>query len=176
MQRGKAPRRAFLRDERGVTMLEFAILGPVFFVIIGAILETSMVFLASQVLDNAVQDASRLIRTGQAQTANYTIDDYRAAICNELFNLFNCNNLQINVSVVNNFASANAGPPLDPTDPTKWKLKPAFIPGTGSQVVMAQVYYKWPLILNIAGLNIGANPDGTRLLGTVRVFANEPFT
>ena len=53
--------RRFARDERGVTAVEFGILGLPFFTIIFAILETTMVFLAGQVLDGAVEDASRLI-------------------------------------------------------------------------------------------------------------------
>jgi len=41
---------------------------------------------------------------------------------------------------------------------------------------MVQVYYKWPVILNFSGLNLATSPDGTHLMGAVRVFANEPFT
>jgi hypothetical protein len=55
-------------------------------------------------------------------------------------------------------------------------LVPAFQPGTGSSIVMVQVYYKWPTILNFAGLDLASYSDGTRLLGAVRVFENEPFT
>ncbi|RYE39513.1 MAG: pilus assembly protein, partial [Hyphomicrobiales bacterium] len=57
----------FGRDDRGVTIIEFGILALPFFTIIAAILETSLVFFAGQILDSAVQDAGRLIRTGQMQ-------------------------------------------------------------------------------------------------------------
>lgn len=165
------------RDERGATAVEFGLLAIPFFTIIGAILETALVFLASQVLDSAVQDASRLVLTGQAQGANYTLDNFRTAVCNGLFNMFDCSKLQIRVSTVTNFASATAPTsPLDPTDPSKWALKPLFEPGIGKDVEMVQVYYKWPVIINFAGLDLASSPDGTRLLGSVRVFANEPFT
>ncbi|MDR3472849.1 MAG: pilus assembly protein [Devosia sp.] len=169
--------KALGRDERGATAIELALLALPFFALTGAIIETSIVFLASQVLDAAVQDSSRLIRTGQAQTNSYTIDTFRTAICSELFNLFNCSNLQIKVSVVSNFASATTpASPLDPVDPSKWTLVPAFDPGTGSQVIMVQVYYKWPVMLRIGGLNLATSSDGTRLMSAVRVFANEPFS
>jgi Flp pilus assembly protein TadG len=168
--------RAFGRDDRGVTLIEFALLAVPFFAITGAVLETSLVFLASQVLDSAVQDSSRLIRTGQAQNASYTADNFRTAICNGLFNLFNCANLQIKVSIVSDFASATTTSPLNPTDPTKWTLVPTYSPGVGSQIIMVQVYYKWPVILNFGGLNLATSSDGTHLLGSVRVFENEPFS
>jgi Flp pilus assembly protein TadG len=168
---------AFGRDEGGATAIELALLAVPFFAMIGAILETALVFLASQVLDSAVQDASRLIRTGQAQTAGFTIDDFRNSVCDKLFSLFNCSNLQIRVTTVTNFASATTPPtPLDPNDPTKWTLVPAFDAGTSLQVIMVQVYYKWPVILNFGGFNLATSSDGTHLLGAVRVFANEPFS
>ena len=65
-------RRGFARDDSGVTAIEFGLLALPFFSILGAILETSLVFLSGQVLESAVQDTSRLIRTGQAQVASVT--------------------------------------------------------------------------------------------------------
>jgi Flp pilus assembly protein TadG len=175
--RRRGPTGALLRDERGATAIEFGILAIPFFAIVGAILETALVFLASQILDSAVQDASRLILTGQAQSAHYTIDNFRTAVCNGLFDLFDCSKLQIKVSTVTNFASATTSTyPLDPTDPSKWTLVPEFQPGAGKDVVMVQVYYKWPVTINFAGLDLASSPDGTHLLGAVRVFANEPFS
>jgi Flp pilus assembly protein TadG len=144
---------------------------------IAAILETALVFLASQILDSAVQDASRLVRTGQAQTANYTAAMFNTAVCNRLFDIFNCNNLMIKVSVVSNFASATTTTsPLDPTDPTKWTLAPTYNPGVGTNVIMVQVYYKWPIIMSFGGFGLATSSDGTRLLSATRVFANEPFS
>ena len=57
--------RRFGRGEGGATAIEFAILAPVFFAIIGAAMETALVFFAGQMLDSAVHDTSRLIRTGR---------------------------------------------------------------------------------------------------------------
>jgi Flp pilus assembly protein TadG len=168
---------ALLADERGATAVELALLAIPFFALIVAILETAVVFLASQFLDSAVQDASRLILTGQAQSdASFDIESFRHSVCNELYGMFDCSKLQIRVSTVDNFASADVAPPLDPNDPSKWKLEQAFLPGSGMQVVMVQVYYKWPVIVRFAGFNLATSSDGTRLLGAVRVFANEPFS
>jgi len=168
--------RRFARDEQGATAIELAILAIPFFALIGAIIETALMFLAAQVLDAAVQDASRLVRTGQAQAQSYDITAFRTAVCNELFGLFSCANLQIKVNTVTNFASATTpASPLNPTDPTQWTLTPGFDPGVGNSVVMVQVYYKWPVTLRLGGLNLATSSDGTRLMSSVRVFANEPF-
>ncbi|MDB5541888.1 MAG: pilus assembly protein [Devosia sp.] len=178
--------RAFGRDEGGVTVVEFGILALPFFTIVTAILETSMIFLAGQILDSAVQDSARLIRTGQAQSSTppYTPDDFRNAICDGLYGMFDCDpgdgRLRVNVSVIADFAAASTGYPLqigDECEPEgcQWTLEDDYVPGTGGDVILVRAYYKWPTILNFPGFNFDTLPDGTRLLGAARVFKNEPF-
>jgi Flp pilus assembly protein TadG len=171
--------RSLASDERGVTMLEFAFLALPFFTIIFAMIETTMIFFAGQILDAAVDDASRLIRTGQAQTEEYELPDFRERVCDELYGLFDCAAVKLKVSVVTNFSSATAPPPTQTgtdCDPTcDWTIAQTYAPGSGKQIVMVQAYYKWPVIVNLPGFNFQNQPDGVRLLGTVRVFANEPF-
>ena len=172
----------FGRNERGAVAIEFAILAFPFFTLIFAILETSMVFLAGQMLDSAVQDSSRLIRTGQAQTDDYDIEEFRDVICEGLYGLFNCDNLKIKVSVVSSFATATVADPIDP-DCSKtsaesdcdWTIVESYDPGLGSSIVLVQAHYKWPTIVNRPGFNLETQAGGTRLLSALRVFRNEPF-
>ena len=53
-----APRsmRRFRRDRRGSAAVEFALVAPVFFALLFAILETGIMFLAGQVLQTVAQD------------------------------------------------------------------------------------------------------------------------
>lgn len=171
-------RRRFGRDERGTTMIEFAILGVPFFAIVGAILETSVVFLASQVLDSAVNDASRLIRTGQAQSASYDQANFKSVICDRLYGLFgDCSGLRVKVTEIKDFASATVLPPVETNcqDVCNWTLQEIFDPGGGSSIILVQAYYKWPITLSFGGFGLANQPDHTRLFATVRVFGNEPF-
>ena len=172
--------RAFRRNERGAVAVEFALLALPFFAIIGAILETSFFFLSSQLLDSAVDTGSRLVRTGQ--TADYSAENFRTAICDNLYGLFDCNKLEIQVNTVSSFSSASFSSPLDPDTmdwSDEWKaaklVEGGFNPGNASQVVMVRVYYKWPTMLDILGFNLSNAGDGNRLMGAVRVFKNEPF-
>jgi Flp pilus assembly protein TadG len=55
-----ARRRGFARDESGVTAIEFGLLALPFFSILGAILETSLVFLSGQVLESACPSMSAI--------------------------------------------------------------------------------------------------------------------
>jgi Flp pilus assembly protein TadG len=177
----------FRRDERGVTAVEFGILALPFFTLIAAILETSFVFFAGQILDSAVQDASRLIRTGQLQTgvaANNTLESFRTRICNGLYNMMTCANVKVKVSVVANFASATVTYPIQTgaactttggVTTCNWTITEGYTPGAGGDVVLVQAYYKWPTLVRLPGFNLQDQVDGTRLLGAVRVFRNEPF-
>ena len=61
--------RRFRRNRRGSAAVEFALVAPVFFALLFAIIETAIVFFASQVLETITQDSARMIMTGQAQTA-----------------------------------------------------------------------------------------------------------
>ena len=172
--------RQFGADQKAAVAIEFAILALPFFTLIFAIIETSLVFLAGQILDSAVDDATRLIRTGQATESNYTIGNFRTAVCNGLYGLFTCNNLKVKVSVVSNFASATTTTPVATgtnctSSSCPWTLTEAYSSGVGCNVMLVQVYYKWPMVVNLPGLNLYNLSDGTRLLGSVRVVRNEPF-
>lgn len=159
-------------------MIEFALLAVPFFAIVGATLETAVVFLASEVLDTAVHDANRLILTGQAQDLGFDIDDYRARVCDRTFGMFDCSAIHIQVTPVVNFASASVTPPIETNcqNTCQWTEQQNFMPGQGSSVVLVRAYYKWPIVLDFFGVNLATLPDRTRLLASVRVFRNEPFT
>lgn len=167
-------RKRFVKDQKGVTAVEFGLLALPFFAIIGAILETSLVFLASQILDSAVNDSARLIRTGQAQTANYTVAEYRTAICDGLYGMFDCDEVKIRVSEVANFGAATLGNVVDINDGT-WTIVENYDDGAGTSVILVEAYYKWPTALDLLNFNLSNLADGTRMLSAVRVFRNEPF-
>jgi Flp pilus assembly protein TadG len=61
--------RRFRRSRRGSAAVEFALVAPVFFALLFAIIETAMVFFAGQVLETVAQNSARTVMTGQAQTA-----------------------------------------------------------------------------------------------------------
>lgn len=176
-------RRGLLRDQDGTTAIEFGILALPFFLILTAIMETAIVFLSGQMLDSAVQDVSRLIRTGQAQTVNMTAAQFKAKVCDQLLGLFtDCNALHVEVEVVNNFNSVAFTPPVKWTcaagDTTcdDWTRSERYNIGQGTSIVMVQVYYKWPVIMTFDGFGLGNLPNGKRLMGAAAVFRNEPFT
>ena len=170
--------RNFSRDDRGVTAIEFAILGVPFFTIIFAILETAMVFFAGQVLDSAVEDASRLVKTGRAQAASYNLTNFRTLMCGYTFNLFgDCSQIKIKVAKITNFTSASTALTVQTCTATTctWTITEGFVPGAGREVVQVFAYYRWPLLINLPYFNLKNQPDNYRMLASTRAFRNEPF-
>lgn len=169
--------KAFARDQRGTTAIEFGLLAIPFFALVGATLETGLVSLAGQILDSAVQDSSRLIRTGQAQTANYNAALFEDAICDGLYGMFTCNELRVRVTVMVDFATAMAASPVVASGPNagQWSIVEDYDDGVRDSIILVEAHYKWPVILNIGGFTLEDQPGGMRLLSAVRVFRNEPF-
>lgn len=172
----KGPR--LLADERGVTAIEFGLLALPFFTLIAGILQTSIIFLATQVMESAVHDAARLIRTGQIQQSGGDIETFRTRVCDRLYGLFpDCSGLHIQVTEVTDFQSATVVPPVD-TECTllcDWTTTEIWTPGAGRKVMLVQVYYRYPVLLQFGPLGMANLADGTRLLGSATVFENEPF-
>ena len=173
----RGAQRAFGRDERAATAIEFGILSVPFFGIIAAILQTSIILLASQILESAVNDASRAIRIGQA--ASFTVDTFRSRICDGLYGLFgDCSGLHVQVSEITNFQSANAPPPVaaDCEAPCDWSNPERWTAGQGKSIMLVQVYYRYPVLIPLGPLGMSNLPDGSRLIGSTNVFQNEPFS
>ena len=62
----------FWRDERGFTAVEFAMVAMPFLMLLFGTIGIGLFFFTTFSLENAVEQASRQIRTGQAQLAGMT--------------------------------------------------------------------------------------------------------
>ena len=78
------------RDEKGVAIVEFAIIALPFLGLILGMLEVGLIFWAGYELDNATVTASRLIKTGQAQKGNYSKADMVSQICSHVAIFSDC--------------------------------------------------------------------------------------
>ncbi|HXJ02965.1 MAG TPA: TadE/TadG family type IV pilus assembly protein [Micropepsaceae bacterium] len=171
------------KEKSGSAAIEFAMVAPIFFLLTFAILETSLVFFADMILDNAVIDTSRLIRTGQAQNQNVTQDQFRTDVCNEVKVMLSCDpaKLLIDVRSFTNFGTTNFPPALDANGNLNPNLN-AYQPGGSSQgggnaIVSVRVMYVWQLYTPLFAQyfeNMGKG-SGQRLIGFSAAFKNEPY-
>jgi Flp pilus assembly protein TadG len=141
------------RGNSGSAILQFAIIAPVFFMMLFATLETAFVFYADMVLENAVKITGRTIRTGQAQLANKTPGQFRQDICDQVSFLLSCDaaHLYVDVRSFGNFGAADFPPPVDAQGNLNPNLN-AYNPGNsgqvpgGNSIVLVRIFYTWQLI------------------------------
>jgi len=169
---GRVARR-FARAQGGAAAVEFALVAAPFLALTFAIIETAFVFFAQQTLEATSADASRLIMTGQAQTANYTQADFKTAVCARVYALFDCaNGMTVDVKTYTSFGSVNQTPPVNngAFDPTKATYS---LCGPGT-IQVVTLYYQWPTYVSFYG-NMSNLNGNKRLLVATSVFRNEPY-
>jgi|TARA_X000001316_G_scaffold12158_1_gene5875 Flp pilus assembly protein TadG len=163
------------QDRRGATAVEFAIVAAPFFFLIFGLMEVCMVFILSTVLEHALGEAARKIRTGQAQDNRFTIIEFRNEVCSNFYNMLECDErLYIDVRSLDNFSAADLTSPLDgdgEIDDSDFK----YDPGAANDVVAVRVMYEWKLMTPWVSAPLSTLPNNRHLLQANAVFRNEPF-
>jgi Flp pilus assembly protein TadG len=168
-------RRKFLADENGATAVEFALVAAPFVALLVAIIQTFIIIFASQLLETVVTQSSRLILTGQVQSANMTQSQFAAQVCSQVVILFNCSNLMIDVQASAACSSVNTGmPTLSFNGQGQVTNNWQFNPGSPGQVVVVRVMYQWPVFGGPLGFNLSNLSNGNRLIMASAAFQNEP--
>lgn len=170
---------------KGSAAIEFAMVAPVFFILLMATMEAGIMFFAQSALQNALNDTARLVRTGQ--TACYTTSagscvamtqaQFKTKMCSEVSALLqgcSTGSLQFDVNAYpSGYSAAANSSPLD--SGRNLNTLSAFNVGAACDVVLVRAFYKWPVFT--PGLNyFMANMAGSfHLLATAAAFRNEPF-
>jgi Flp pilus assembly protein TadG len=168
--------RAFCRNDRAATVLEFALVSAPFFALLIAILETALVFLAQQGLETAGEAASRLIMTGQAQTSKWNGTQYKTQVCKQLPPFLSCNKLMIDVQTATSFGDASTSIPALTYKKGKVSNTWSFTPGGAGDIVVVRLMYLWPVTTGPLGFNLSNQTGSNRLLIATSVAQTEPYT
>lgn len=177
-------RRFFLARE-GASAIEFAILAPVFFGIVFAIVETFVAYAAEQVLLNANDAMARRIRMGEitfdmGRPTDVDKEEFRTLFCAEFVVLLSCSDegtdapsrLHVDVRSLATFGEAADVLECPDTD--------TFTPGGKQTTNIVRACYRWPIIvdyLRLVSMLHGSSDetiDGQNLVATA-VFRNEDY-
>jgi len=176
---------------KGSVALEFAMVAPVFLLILMATVESGVMFFAQTTLQNAVNDAARLVKTGQTtcfstdstgKCLGITADQFRKQVCDQVVILLHAckkdpsgnSDLQFDVKAYGTgFGGVSNSSPLG-ADGDLPNLTD-FDTGTACDVVLVRAFYRWPIVT--PGLSfLLANMRGTNhLLATAAAFRSEPY-
>lgn len=166
--------RRFRRSRRGSAAVEFALVAPLFFGMLFAILETGLMFFADQTLETATQDVARLVLTGQAQNGNYDAAEFQTQICNRIHALFNCNAITYDVQTFADFSGVDTSAPID-SKTKQYVPTNKFDVGGPGDVVLVRLFYQWPIYVTGLGFDLSNLGNGKRLLIATAAFRNEPY-
>jgi Flp pilus assembly protein TadG len=180
--------RRFRRSRRASAAVEFALVAPVFFALLFAIIETAIIFFASQVLETITQDSARVIETGQSQSGQVatcgvagvatpcTQTTFHTYVCGQIPTLFSCGGMFVDVEscpsasgfscVAFNSQIASNGTFINNMQ---------YLPGGPGDIVVVKLFYQWPLFVTGLGYNIANLSGSQRLLTATAVFKNEPY-
>jgi len=154
--------RSFRRGQDGSAAVEFAMIAPIFFALIFAVIETGMVFMAGQVLETGVEDGARLVYTSTTTSAA----DFKSAICGRVSMMLDCSKLDIDVRSYDPGTAISIADPIDSNGKyvsTGFVYQPpAYSPtAPSSKTVVVRAFYQWPLYVTGLGYNIANIDRGT---------------
>ena len=174
----------FGQDERGVTAIEFGMVGLPFILLITAIVVIGFLLFAQSSLDYATHKAARQIMVGNVQTSALTADQFRTqTLCPMLPASFSCGDVIVSLQTVpasppsSYYAYVNTNltglivPPLS-------NAQTAFCPGGSSQYKLLEVMYTLPVYLSLLANSaqiVNYNGKSAFLVMSTAAFKNEPF-
>jgi len=183
-------------DQRGSYALEFAMIAPLFLILVLETVDVGLTCFTQIVLDGAARDAARQVRTLQISGSGTSSQQaFDAVLCSDTAALIPCASITFYVGTMTVFSNSSSipsyAPPVSPqqdTNPSGANFSPGgfngsaqtFSSGSPGGLVAVRVAYNRPSLIpfanaiGIVGGNLNlASLQSTTLVSTV-VFRNEP--
>jgi len=168
----------FIKDRRGSSAVEFALIVPIFFALTFSIIEAGWFFFVNSAVDAATAKASRLVRTGQVQAGRFDRDTFFDEVCNVVDLFGDCGSqLTVDVQRFSDFTTLAA----DIASPVCRNAAPADVSGIPFQagaprdIVRVRVCYLHKTINPGLGLQLEEADGSTKKMIATSIFRNEPF-
>ena len=169
---------AFTADIGATTAVEFALVAPLVIALILGAIQIAVIYLAQTELENAAEQAARIVRTKAPASALASQTSFKNAVCGDLAALFTCSDVMVDLQ--KETVCANASDRLTMTPPTltynssgqvtnTWN----YDPGSSGTLEILRVMYQWPIFAGPLGLVFSDLANGTLLLSSTQVFQNE---
>ena len=162
-------------NEDGSTAMEFSLLAVPFMFTVISLIELALFFTTSMILENAVQDSSRLIKTGSLQQSGGTpLDEFLEEVCNEGGIFLDCDAIQYQVDQLTSFEDdiepvVNEDGDMDPSD--LFNISDV----TAGCIALVRLSYPFTFITPVYS-NLWSNyNDGVRVIMSTVVFQVEPY-
>jgi len=164
-------------DERGTAAIEFAMVGMPFMMMMFGMVAVGLHFYKTFTIENAIEQAARPIRTGEAQTAGLTKAQFKANFCAYAMLTSECDG-QVRINV-QNYALTDVITPPACTDAGGALVPPAseaFAMGAANRIVLVTICYDFTLAGLIPFLQPGTMGGGSTLIQASTTFKIEPYS
>jgi len=179
LKRSKRLITRLLKNNKGVTAVEFALVGPVFLAMLLSAVELGLLLTKVALLDNAANSISRSVYTGAVTDGSVMKEDLEETVCDTIkFLDAGCaDNLAIELTTISDFTAIpdTEAVCIDSDDPIMPVV--SFNPGADNDIV----YMRICLTTNVyvpgigLGLNFSKTETGKLQLVSTLAFSNEPF-
>lgn len=156
-------------------MVEFALVALPFLLLLYSLIELGLVFIIDAVAENAVVDATRLIRTGQAYEQGFDAAKFKTAFCDNM-SVFKADcdaRTTVDVRVVSSFAATDEGADEDGDGVPD---ADNYNGGDAEDLILVRIWYRQPMVapsLNQAVSRSGK--AGEIVISSTTAFRNEPW-
>jgi Flp pilus assembly protein TadG len=187
----------FKRDQSGATAVEFGLVAMPFIMMMAAIIDVGSYYLALNALDRGLDDASRFVRTGEAQTQGIissvgvldpkSVAAFKQKVCDkasEAGGNIDCSKMVVLMASATSWADiANADQSCTTGTSPNAVLKPSatasaaltsYVAGTSAFVIVT-ICYPWEMAKFLPFAKLGNLQDGSMLLQSSSAFQVEPY-
>ncbi len=178
----RTARRRLRSDCRGSAAVEFAIVAPIFLMIMFSTFEVGWFYYANSIVDASVTTGARLLRTGQIQSSGGTTEEQYDTIYNDICRVLDtfgsCDTrLTVEVETYNTFdeLAADTSPATCADAPPDQLDAIPFEPGNELQIVRLRVCYIYTTLNPAIGINLSEADSNKRRLISTMIFRNEPY-
>jgi hypothetical protein len=169
----------FRRSEDASVAVEFAFIGPIFFLMVLIFIELAAVMFIEYSMEVAATATARQIRTGEAQNSKWSPTEFKERFCQIAKLIGNCeSSVKVFVKADQSFTQiAAVAPNFNDvgTDKDGVDKNTAFVCGTPLQVVAVIITFDRKFVLPIMDYFGNTQQKGMRRLVATSVFRNEPF-
>ena len=162
----------FYKNEDGAVILEYALIALPFLLMIFGIMHVGFLYWANLELENATNQASRLILTGQQPNES----TFKTFICNNstILHVQDCqSSLIVDVRQLSGNFQSIGSINFDPTDEDNEDQNSSYDSIPGDTVALVTAYYRWP---NLTGFFRGGMSNGDHMLRSTVAMRTEAYT
>ena len=161
------------RRQDGGPAAEFALVAPIFIVVIFATVQCAIIYICQRLSRDGDRGGGAHGADQPVTTLDYDRDaQFQTAVCANMPALFTCGSVMVGLQPATSTTSISTAAPAFNADGTLANSLPYQQP-TAGQIGVLQVMYQWPVIGLPLGFNFANLGNGTYLMMSTQVFMVE---